>query len=227
MNGRLGDLLVLGAGGHGQVVAEAAHVQGWRVVGFLDDQIPVGQVVGRWGVVNQNDHTTAAVIVAIGDNAVRGQLQQRTAPGNAPGNAPGITPGSAPAPAPGRVMATVVHPTACVSPSAVLGAGVFVGPHAIINAQAVIADGVIVNSGAIVEHDCRIGAFAHIAPGAALGGGVQVGSHTLVGLGSSLLPGVRIGDRAIIGVGAAVVRDVPAHVTVVGVPARIIKHRNG
>ena len=74
-------------------------------------------------------------------------------------------------------------------------------------------------SSASVDHDCHIGDFAHISPGAHLAGAVTVGRSAHVGMGASVMPGVTIGEESVVGAGAVVIRDVPAGVTVVGVPA--------
>jgi acetyltransferase-like isoleucine patch superfamily enzyme len=86
----------------------------------------------------------------------------------------------------------------------------------------VLGEHVIVNHAASVDHDCVIGSFVHLAPGVRLAGGVTVEEGALVGIGAAALPGVRIGAGTVVGGGAAVVRDLPPHVTAVGVPARII-----
>src|SRR5690606_9678146 len=144
---------------------------------------------------------TASIIVAIGDNAARRRVTNELV-------------GTRCKPA------TIIHPTACISTHATLGAGVYIGPGAIVNAQATIGDGAIINSGAIVEHHAHIGAFAHIAPGATLGGNVAVGDLGLVGLNATIKPNTRLGTRCTIGAGAVVIRDVPDDQTVVGVPAK-------
>jgi sugar O-acyltransferase (sialic acid O-acetyltransferase NeuD family) len=115
---------------------------------------------------------------------------------------------------------TVCHPTAVVSSTAVLGAGVFVGARAVIGPGAHLDDGVLVNTGAVVDHDCRLGTNVHIAPGVTLSGNVVVGADTLIGTGASVRHEISIGSRSIVGVGAAVVTDVGDDSVVVGVPAR-------
>jgi len=119
-------------------------------------------------------------------------------------------------------IASIVHPGAIVSPSASMGAGVFVAPGAVVGARTRLEIGVIVNTHASVDHDCTIGAAVHVGPGAHLSGGVRVGELSLIGVGSCARPGAVIGNNCIVGAGAAVVGDIEDGATVVGVPARPI-----
>ncbi len=125
----------------------------------------------------------------------------------------------------GLSLATLAHPSAQVSPRAVLGAGVIIHHLALVGTGARVEDGAIVNTGAGVDHDCRIGTFAHVAPHAALCGRVVVGDLTLIGVGASVRPGIRIGRRVTVGAGATVVADVDDDLTVVGVPARTLRKK--
>lgn len=196
-------IILIGGGGHALVVAEAAAQAGMNIDGFVDDtadpllaRLGVAKHLGPLSVLGQYSH---AVILCVGDVVARRRLA-----------ASGVRLSPA---------ATVVHPAAWVSPSARLGAGVFVGPGAVVHTRARIGDHAIINSGAIIEHECVVGAHAHIAPGAALGGNVSVGPGVLVGLGARVLPGVAIGDGVVVGAGAVVVRDVAEGRRVRGVPA--------
>lgn len=125
----------------------------------------------------------------------------------------------------GFEMISAIHPGAVISPSVRMGSGVTVMAGAIVNADAAFGENVIVNTGAIVEHDCTIGNHVHISPGARLASLVQVGDGAHVGLGACVLQGVTIGRNVVVGAGAVVVEDVPDEVTVVGVPARIVRRR--
>jgi sugar O-acyltransferase (sialic acid O-acetyltransferase NeuD family) len=200
-------LLIYGTGQHGRVVAETADAADRSILGFVEQE-PRCERVGRWPVFKNmpTDIGRAALIVAIGDNMARrrisGDLSQMGVPG-----------------------ATVIHPTAWVSPSATLGSNVYIGAQCVINAGAQIADGTIINSGAIIEHDCVIGAYTHIAPGATLAGEVRVGELCLIGAGAVIKPRMRIGDDCTVGAGAVVIDHVTNNQTVVGVPARPMEQR--
>lgn len=204
------NLVLLGGGGHALVVAEAAALAGYFVAGFYDDRTDAALArrvaAVRLGSLDDflNADGTTAYIITIGDTATRAALGHRVRRGR---------------PAT-RACRALVHPRAIVSPSAELGAGVFVGPGAIVHSFAQVGDHAIINSGAIVEHECKVGEHAHIAPGAVLGGNVSVGRATLLGIGCRVIPRVKIGNDCVVGSGAVVIRDVDDRARVVGVPAR-------
>ena len=125
----------------------------------------------------------------------------------------------------GLVPVNLIHPTAACSSNVHIGDGVQLLALSVINTGAILGKNVIVNTGAIVEHDCMLNDYVHVGPGATLGGSVHVGEGTHIGLGASILQDIKIGRNSIVGAGAVVVDDVPHDVVVVGVPARILRHR--
>lgn len=202
-------LAILGASGHGKVVADAALRLGWADVVFYDDRWPQRRLLGPWLVVGTTQELLEAhadieaAIVAIGDNRVRLAKYLEL-------SATGIR------------MLHLVHPSAVVSTFAEVGAGSIVVAGGVVNAFAVIGAACIVNTGATVDHDCVLADGVHVSPGAHLGGDVRVGEASWIGIGASIRNGISIGANVIIGAGASVVDDVPDSVTVVGVPARPI-----
>jgi len=119
----------------------------------------------------------------------------------------------------GRRLATLIHPSAVVSASAVVEPGCVVLPLVVVGARARIGEATIVNRGALVGHHTEIGRYSFLGPGANVAGKVSLGEQVYVGAGAVVRDHLRVGDRAVIGMGAVAVKDVPAGVTVVGVPA--------
>jgi len=198
------DLIVVGAGGHAKVVVAAARAAGFRVVAISDD------VRLRWGdrllgiaVSGPTEpvlqDARARVVLAIGANAVRRRMA---------------------ATARCRFV-TVIHPSAIIDPTVQLGAGSVVFAGAVIQPDTAIGAHAIVNTAASIDHDCVLGEAVHVAPGARLAGNVTLGDEVFLGIGAVVIPGITIGARTIVGAGAAVVRDLPADVVAVGVPARV------
>ena len=205
-------LLIIGAGGHGKVVADAAMRQGnWEKIVFLDDRFPhLTSVMGIEVIAQINDceqfsDSNTQVIVAIGNAQVREKIQEQL-------SHRGIS------------IATVCHPSAIVAQSAQIKAGTVIFAAAVINPDVKIGRGVIVNTGAIVEHDCEIGDWTHLCPKVACAGNVKIGSQVWVGMGANIIQNVAVGNLAVIGAGAVVVREVTNHQRVVGVPAREMVH---
>jgi acetyltransferase EpsM len=201
-------LVIIGGGGHGVVVAEAATLAGWKIDGFLDDstEATAGELYPHLGPMKRDEWASVAVangwfVLCVGDVGVRRRVLD------------GATP-------PLERWATIVHPAAFVSPTAVLGRGVFVGPGAVVHSGAIVGDHAIVNSGAIVEHHCLIGENTHVGPGAVLAGACRVGADSLIGVGARVLPRLTVGSRVTVGAGGVVVKVVGDGRTVKGVPAR-------
>ena len=119
----------------------------------------------------------------------------------------------------GRQLATLIHPSAVVSPSAVIEPGCVVGPLVVVGARSRIGEGTVLNRGALVGHHTEIGRYSFLGPGANVAGKVTLGEQVYVGASAVVRDHVRVGDRAVVGMGAVAVKDVPADVTVVGVPA--------
>jgi sugar O-acyltransferase (sialic acid O-acetyltransferase NeuD family) len=198
-------LLIIGAGGHGRVVADIAKLSGWyqRIV-FADDANI--QESGGYPVVCKTKEAVHLlvdyeVVVAIGNNQTRKRILE-----NLEAHSGHLT--------------ALVHPSAVIASDVVLGAGSVVMANAVINCGSKIGKGVIVNTAATIDHDNQIGDFVHISPGAHLAGTVAIGDETWIGIGASISNNLNICDGCLVGAGAVVIRDIEKVGTYVGVPAR-------
>ena len=206
-------LVIIGAGGHGKVVLDILRAAGkYEPVGFVDASPQrAGTMVGGLPILGPanvlpklRQQKIHAAIVAIGDCRARHQYAQMLLEQ-------------------GFELLNAIHPTASVSPTAVLGRNIVIAPQAAVCTEAKLADSVIVNTGAVIDHECDIGPSAHICPGVHLAGRVRIGAGAWIGLGANVIQCLSVGEFATVGAGAAVIRDVPPYATVVGVPARVIK----
>ncbi|MGQ9682325.1 MAG: acetyltransferase [Anaerolineae bacterium] len=209
-------VLIVGAGGHGQVVADillACMRRGANdvPVGFVDDanHLAGATILGLpvLGAVQELPRLACdAVIVAVGDNRTRSRLLVLMREWRVQ-------------------LVNAVHPAATVAADVVVGLGVVICAGAVVGTGSSIGDGTILNTACSVDHHGRIGAFAHIAPGSHLGGGVTVGEGALVGIGSAVMPWQSIGSWAVVGAGSVVTKGVLPGASVAGVPARPIRPR--
>lgn len=206
-------VLIIGAGGHGQVVADIL----WRMqevgekilpLGYLDDDPALhGQkkcglpVLGNLTDLHLFAHD--ALVLAIGNNRIRQQVAQALQ-------------------AQGEQFMTARHPTAVIAPDVSIHSGCMICANVVINPGTIIGSHVILNTACTVDHHNQIGDFAHIAPGAHLGGDVQIGVGSLIGIGGIITPQTQIGNGCTVGAGAVVLHDLPDGVTAVGVPAHLI-----
>jgi sugar O-acyltransferase (sialic acid O-acetyltransferase NeuD family) len=206
-------LAILGASGHGKVVADAALMGDWDEILFFDDAWPELTEVGVWMVVGNTQRLLEqalcfeGAIVAIGDNLIRLEKQHEL-------EQTGIQ------------LLTIIHPSAVVSPYSEIGKGSVVFAGAVINAFATIGIGCIINTCSTIDHDCVLADGVHVSPGAHLGGNVHVGKAAWVGIGSSVRQCIQIGENVVVGAGAAVVNDIEPGLTVIGVPARAMTKRS-
>lgn len=121
----------------------------------------------------------------------------------------------------GFELATVIHPTAAIARSAVIGPHVLIGPRATICVHARIESHAVISTSSIVEHDNVVAQGAWLAPAVRLAGGVNIGAGARIGIGACVIPGCNIGAWSEVAPGAVVIQDVAAHSRVEGVPARI------
>ena len=197
---------IIGAGGHGKVVADVAAAVGYTDIAFLDSCFPERTAHGSWKICGTPSWSgSARRFCAVGSNALRARLFEQNSLEDAP---------------------VLIHPFSSVSPSAHLEPGTLLVAGAVVNADVNIGRGTILNTGCSIDHDCIIGDFAHISPGARLAGNVQIGARTWIGIGAVVREGVKIGSDVTIAAGAAVIHDIADNMIVGGVPAVPLEQRS-
>lgn len=207
-------VIIIGAGGHGRVVADALQACGVRILGFTDIRgdlqgaSVVGlRVLGSDAVLSGYESTEILLANGIGSTDL--PVRRRSA--------------FEACKSAGHRFITVVHPRAIVASSAVLQEGAQIMAGAVVQAGALIGADAIVNTGVLVDHDCNVGAHCHLAPGSVLSGGVHVGECTHVGTGACIVQNVTLGAGCMVAAGAVVVGDHDANARLAGVPARTMK----
>lgn len=195
-------LIIIGAGGHGKVIADNAVKNGYTDICFVDDHA-TGMCMGfpiigtSAELIKWNDGATDFVI-AIGNNAVRKKVAQEY----------------------DINWVSLIHPSAQIGLQVSIGKGTVVMAGAVINACASVGEHCIINTGAIVEHDNVIEDYVHLSPGAALGGTVRIGALTHVGIGAAVRNNIDICGGSIVGAGAAVVKNIQKPGVYIGLPAK-------
>ena len=199
-------LVVVGSGGHASVVVDAAKLMNaWTSIVVLDQQMDGKALKVDALYANRKDYLNQAeFIVAVGNNNDRLRLLEELM-------------------SEGASIATVIHPSAVIATSAIVGAGSCVLAGAIVNPFVKVGKGVIINTKASVDHHGVIGEYTHVAPGATLAGEVRLGSMGFVGTGATISNQINITSNVIIGAGGVVISDISEPGTYVGVPAKQIK----
>lgn len=199
-------ILVIGAGGHGKVVADILQMQGVDVSGFLDDDSTMWNAVVLGlpvlgAIHHYSNFSPSGLVMGVGSNISRKQIVERL---------------GEPA---GKLWVNAIHPKSTIARSVKLGRGVVVAAGVVINPDTQIGDHAIINTSSTVDHDCTIASYCHVAPGVHVAGAVAIGVGALLGIGSSIIPGCSVGDWVIVGAGASVINNIPEGVTAIGTPA--------
>ena len=198
-------LIIVGAGGHGKVIADIAFKNGYTDINFLDDNATDAcmgfPVIGACSQIETFDDGNTDFVIGIGSNAVRKLFAEKYKVN----------------------WVTLVHPSAQIAFNASIGKGTVVMAGAVVNVCATIGKHCIINTSAVVEHDNIINDYVHISPSVALGGTVHIGDKTHIGIGTTVKNNIEICDDCIIGAGTVVVKNIKDSGTYVGVPARKIR----
>lgn len=200
---KMNRLVIIGASGHGKVVADIAKLCGYTEIVFLDNNSELKECSG-YPVLGPDTMTAeleGKIFVAVGNSEIRQRLMDRDA---------------------GREFPTLIHPSAVIAEDAEIGKGSVVMAGAVINPGAKIGKGCIVNTSSSIDHDCTVGDYCHVSVGSHLSGTVELGNHVWIGTGATVLNNLNICSDVVIGAGAVVINDIREEGTYIGVPARIM-----
>ncbi len=199
-------LIIIGASGHGKVVADIAiKMNKWQSIAFLDDDESIKKSMELEVIGKTADAFTYKVeadfFVAIGNNATREKVQEKLIEE-------------------GLTVVSLIHPNSVIGTDVEIGIGSVVMAGVVINCSSRIGKGCIINTSASLDHDNVIEDYVHISPGVNMAGTVKVGKGSWIGIGSVVSNNVNICSGCKVGAGAVVVKDITEPGTYVGVPAR-------
>lgn len=210
-------LVIIGCGGHGRevfTIVEAINNgpggEQWKVLGFVDDY-PRPQDMARVGRLGSTYLGTTAWLagvergthytLGIGNPQIRATVDRKIEDHH-------LRP------------ATLIHPDSTLGEDISLDPGVVIFAGARVTTDVRLGKHVHLNQNCTVGHDCVIGDYASLHPHAAVSGSCTIGERAMIGAHSVVLQELSVGPGASVGAAACVVRDVPADLTVKGVPAR-------
>lgn len=202
-------LLIIGANGHGKVIADIAlKLNKYEEIVFLDDNESIKECMGKPVIGTTKDLEQYMdeydMFVAIGNATTRKRILEKLFEIKAD-------------------VPILIHPNSVVGSDVEVGKGTVVMAGTVINPSVKIGIGCIVNTGATIDHDCVIGDYVHISVGSHLAGTVIVGDNTWVGIGAIVSNNISVGRDIMVGAGSVVVKSIQKPGTYFGVPVKKIK----
>ncbi len=193
-------LIIIGASGHGKVVADIALLNGYSDIVFLDDNESIKECIG-FPVVGRTSEAKLMdgdKVIAIGDATIRERIQSELE------------------------TVTLIHPDAVIGRNVEIGQGTVIMAGVVINPCTTIGIGCIINTCSSIDHDCSIGDFVHIAVGAHICGAVEIGNKCWIGAGATVINNKEISPNITVGAGAIVIKNIVDSGIYVGIPAQKI-----
>lgn len=201
-------LILIGAGGYAKSVLDSIDYYNYQVVGFIDEiskkKEHLGYPILAKSLEELDDMHKYFYFISIGNNEKRCKWYNRLVKNS-------------------LRLINVVDRSAIVSPRAQIGYGCFIGKLAIVNSGAVVGNDCIINTRALVEHGGVVYNHVNLSTNSVINGDVVVEDGSFIGSCSVTIGQLHIGKWSTVGAGAVVIRNVDDHVTVAGVPARVIR----
>lgn len=209
------DIVVIGAGGFGREVEWLIEDinktdKSWNFLGFIDENVRVGQKIGKSSVIGDlswfKTHKCHAIL-AIGNPLAKATTIEKI-------HAYELS------------FPILIHPSVIMSSQVTLGEGSVICAGCILTTNILIGKHVIINLDCTIGHDAIIDDFSTVLPSVNISGFVKVGKKVSLGTGTQIIQNIEVGENTIVGAGSVVVKSLPSHCTAVGVPAKVIKTSN-
>ena len=212
---------IYGASGCGRSLMPVARQQLQRLgisaeIYFIDDSLQEQQIVNGHIALNYQSfkNLNAAqkfVLIAIANSQIREKLANQLVMD-------------------GLQLWTVQADNVVMMDNIEIAEGAALSPFVSITSNIKIGKCFHANLYSYVEHDCIIGDYVTFAPGVKCNGNIHIEDHAYIGTSAVIKQGTPdkplvIGKGAIVGMGAVVTKSVPAGVTVIGNPARILEKK--
>jgi acetyltransferase EpsM len=205
-------ICIIGQGGHSKVIIDIINsLNEYDIIAHIDDKFSAIEKKGSiiYGPISLSKQLAkdaeVKFIIAIGDNKIRKGIAEKL---NLKVDK----------------FATLIHPSAIISPSAHIGFGTVIMPLVVVNAYSFIGNHVILNTSSVIEHDNQISNYVHISPNSTLTGLVKVKEGTHIGASVTVIPQIQIGKWSIIGAGTTIIRKVEDYKKIVGNPPKEIPY---
>ena len=118
---------------------------------------------------------------------------------------------------------TLIHPSAIIDETVIIGEGSQIMAGSVIQARAKIGNYCIINTKASFDHEVVLGNSCEIGPGSTLCGNITLEDNVWIGSGSTILPRLTIGENTIIGASSLLTKSANKNSVYYGVPAKFIK----
>jgi sugar O-acyltransferase (sialic acid O-acetyltransferase NeuD family) len=216
-NNNMDNIVIIGSSGHAKVVIDIVLKQGkYNIVGLLDRFRLVGEKTMGFPILGKEEdlpklesaHKIKGVIIAIGDNVVRGRVSEVIRK-----LCPEIK------------FVSAIHPTAIIALKSKIGEGTVLMAGCLVGTCSAVGRFCIVNTNASLDHDSVLEDYASIAPNATTAGNCHIGQFSIISIGAVLLHGIQIGEHTLIGAGSIVTTSIKSYVTAYGSPAKFIRTR--
>lgn len=212
-------LIILGGRGIGMIAASVANDLGfYKVLGFLNDLLPIGTKVGKFNtyeVIGKSEDVNKYlkdedIYFFVGYVGMQNEKE--------------VYDKVISLKIPQDRFATLIHSTAIIPKGfCSIGYGVLMAPLSQLSPDTKIADNCILLPNSFLGHDSTMDRFSHLTTNSVVGGNVKIGRAAHIGSNATIREDVTIGDFALVGAGSVVLKDVPNNSIVVGNPAKILR----